>query len=392
ESYKIFFDFLRDENENNVRYWEDGGGLKFEILQGSKRLEGYANDAKVRVGAKVAHANDLNVSFMRRLMELNYQLEYGRYSLDEEDNITIVFDTYVLDGSPYKLYYAIKEVATKADKLDDLLLDEFQMLKATDVSLQIPIPEREKEVKYEFTRQSIQQMFGQIENGALDPNQYPGAVAYLYLDCCYRLDYLVKPEGFMMESLERIHRMYFDKNETSVSRKNLSLRKEYEKLLQRPKEAYLKEMYRVNSTFGITVPVNHDRVRSFVDGEWHNMDWYQEHGHMNVAMAIPGYIVGYCLFYYSVPQPDRDFLQLYYRIMYADYFEALGFSPKFYQRATNTFAQKAIKRKIKLVVEKHETQFPRLNPNTRLLNFSSADAFAKSWLLMIRELDMTKSD
>ncbi|MEL6924822.1 MAG: hypothetical protein AAFO94_12315, partial [Bacteroidota bacterium] len=60
ESYKIFFDFLRDENENNVRYWEDGGGLKFEILQGSKRLEGYANDAKVRVGAKVAHANDLN--------------------------------------------------------------------------------------------------------------------------------------------------------------------------------------------------------------------------------------------------------------------------------------------------------------------------------------------
>ena len=61
---------------------------------------------------------------MRRLVESNYVLEYSRYGLDDDDNLVIKFDTSALDASPYKLYYALKEVAANADKQDDLLLDE----------------------------------------------------------------------------------------------------------------------------------------------------------------------------------------------------------------------------------------------------------------------------
>ena len=167
---------------------------------------------------------------------------------------------------------------------------------------------------------------------------------------------------------------------------------EFQKLIDRPKEAYLKEMYRVNSTFGITVPVNHDRVRSFINGEINNMDWYQEHGHLDIAMAIPGYIVGYCLFYYSVPEPVQELLHLYYQIIYADYFKALGFSPLLFQKESTTFAEKAIKIKIKKIVDKYEDKFPRLDPKFKHLKYTTIDAFAKSYLLMIRDLDMTKSD
>ena len=39
------------------------------------------------------------------------------------------------------------------------------------------------------------------------------------------------------------------------------------------------------------------------------------------AMAIPGYIVGYCLFNYAIPKPDKDFFFLYYQIMYGTFFE-----------------------------------------------------------------------
>ena len=98
---------------------------------------------------------------MRRLIELNYDLEYSRYALDDNNTITMVFDTYALDASPYKLYYALKEIATKADKMDDLLLDEFQMLRATDKSLQLPIPDVEKEIKYQFTTQAITKVLEQ---------------------------------------------------------------------------------------------------------------------------------------------------------------------------------------------------------------------------------------
>ena len=60
-----------------------------------------------------------------------------------------------MDASPYKLYFAFKEVATKADKLDDLLIDEFEVLHHTDESLLLHSSEQEKEVKYQFIVEEI---------------------------------------------------------------------------------------------------------------------------------------------------------------------------------------------------------------------------------------------
>ena len=89
-----------------------------------KKAVGKANIEKVTIEAKIAKTDTLNIGFMRRLLERNFQLRYSRFALDEENNITIRFDTSVLDGSPYKLYYALKELTTNADKLDDLLIDD----------------------------------------------------------------------------------------------------------------------------------------------------------------------------------------------------------------------------------------------------------------------------
>ena len=61
-------------------------------------------------------------------------MNFGRFALGESNELLVVFDTYTLDGSPYKLYFALKEMATQADKFDDLLLDEFDMLKPVEVS------------------------------------------------------------------------------------------------------------------------------------------------------------------------------------------------------------------------------------------------------------------
>ena len=39
-AYKYFFEFLRDDEADNVRFWEDEKGLRFELLQGSKKVIG----------------------------------------------------------------------------------------------------------------------------------------------------------------------------------------------------------------------------------------------------------------------------------------------------------------------------------------------------------------
>jgi len=126
ESYIAFLDYLNDETEENVKYHQHDGRLEFEILQGSKKISGTADRKKIRVEARIATALSLNIDFMQRLIEQNFGLNYSRFGLDIENNITIVFDSFVLDASPYKLYYAIRELAINADKFDDLLIDEFE--------------------------------------------------------------------------------------------------------------------------------------------------------------------------------------------------------------------------------------------------------------------------
>ncbi len=392
DSYREFFKYLRDEGEDNVKWEEKDGTIHFEIYQGSKKITGFANNKKLKAEAKVARSQFLNVGFMRRLIEQNFSLKFSRFALDVDHNISVVFDSYTLDGSPYKLYYALKEVATQADKQDDLLIDEFKMLEPLDTSHLQDLPEWEKEVKYNFIQAQVQKVLDEIASGVLNRDQYPGGISYLLLNLIYKLDYLVKPEGYMMETLERVHRRYFAKGDKPLVEKNALLCKELQKLLDRPREEFFKEMYRVKTTFGITTPVNHDRVVGFIDGELNHMDWYFDNNHHNVALAIPGYIVGYCMFNYAIPKPDRDLFHLYFEIVEADYFRKLGFHLNYYDFDNQKLNKKAIRKAIDRIVDDNRSRFTRLTPATGSLNFDSIEAFAKSYLLMIRNLDLTKMD
>ena len=143
DSYRSFFDYLRNEEEDNVKVWEEDGFLKFELYQGSKKVVGYGNERKLRAEAKIAKVKTLQASFMRRLLEKNFELKYSRFTLTEDQEIAIVFDTYTVDGSPFKLYAALKELATNADKQDDILLDEFNSLEQADLHVRRGLPEWE---------------------------------------------------------------------------------------------------------------------------------------------------------------------------------------------------------------------------------------------------------
>ena len=393
EAYKAFFKYLRDEKEDNVRLREEKERIEFELFQGSKKISGFVDHQKLKVESKIAHTGNLKEAFMRRLVELNYELEYSRFSLDNENNITIVFDTYTIDGSPYKLYYALKEVATRADKQDDLLLDEFKSLQPVDVDHLEVLSDEEKSVKYNFIYEQVQKTLNEVENGKLDKDKYAGGVAYLLLHLIYKLDYLIKPEGFMMEMLERLHRLYSTKDDNkSMAELNQIICKELNSLLSRPSEEFYKEMYRVPATFGITMPVSHDRVVSLIDAELHHMDWYLENGYEQIALSIPGFICSYCMFIYAIPKPGRELFHLYFKITESNFFRSLGFPNYFYNSENDTFDKKAIRRAIRQIIDEHRDQFHKLIFPTSALDFSSLAHFARSYFQIIRNLDMTKVD
>lgn len=392
DAYDQFFKYLKDENVANVHHEESNGVISFEIFQGSKKLTGTADLNKITVMSKVAHTKNPNIGFMRRLMEKNFFLKFSRFALDDDNNLVIIFNSDSIVASPYKLYYAIKEVATHADKQDDLLLDEFDSLTPVDVGHVNDLPIAEKEVKYHFIQNKIKDTLNTVDTTTLDLNSYPGALAYLYMDLNYSLDYLTKPEGFVMETMERIHRSYFEKDDKSVAQKNITIKKDLKEMLGRSKEDYFKELYLINSTFGVTSPVDHDRVASFIDGELGHMDWYFEQGHKEIALAIPGYVVGYCFFNFGLPKPIHAFFHLYYQIVESKYFKDLGFTLNYYDEMTKTFDKRVIIKSIRYIVSENENRFPKLNPDTRSLNFDNLVSFAKSYILMVRNLNMMRKD
>ena len=388
DAYAYFLEYLNDPDIDNVRYEKNEDGVKFEFFQGSIKIEGFANKNQVVVEAKIAQTHQLDVAFMERLIRRNFDLKYARFALDESNILTIKFDTYTLDGSPYKLYYALKELATNADKQDDLLEDEFKNITLVGVDHLKEIGEKEKKVKHSFFTKKIKVVVNPIVDHQKTVEEYPGGLGYHLLNTAYKLDYLISPEGFMMEALERIHRLYFSKDDRTMTEKVAIVRSEFRDLLERPAEDYYREMYLTTSTFGITNPASHDRVRSFIDGEIDNMKWFQQNKYYDTALAVPGYIVGYCLFNYAIPLPDRAFFHLYYQIMEPEYFSNLGFLENYYDVEKKIFNKKEIRRAIRNIVKTHRQKFPKLNPNIGSLDFTECAGFAKSYLLMVRNLNL----
>ncbi|MBI5914395.1 MAG: hypothetical protein HY842_03395 [Bacteroidetes bacterium] len=386
-AYVSFFNYLLDEEEQNVQVWEEKSELRFEFFQGSKKITGFANEKKLFAQAKIARVRTLQSSFMRRLLDGNFELKYSRYALTPANEIAIVFDTYTTDGSPYKLYAALKELAAHADKHDDLLLDEFESLDVADFHVRRELPDWEKEVKHGYIQHEIEAVFQEIDSGKINPDQYPVAITYLLLLLCYKLDYLTKPEGYLMEALERIHRLAFAQDGKNAAQKNGLLRKEFQKILERPKEKLFKEMYEVSTTFGITGPIDHSKLAILIDQELPNMKWYHEHGHEKIALAIPGFIVGRSLFNFALPKPDKDFFHLLTQIMEDGYFRELGFNSFF---ENGVFDEKGIRQAIRQIVDGHKHSYPRLEPDVKKLVFQSMPAFAESYLWMVRGLDLAK--
>lgn len=386
-AYEAFFQYLGDGKEKNVTYRKEGEKLYFEFFQGSKKISGEANRNQVKAEAKVVAAREFrDAGFFRELLQRNFELEYCRFALDDAQNLTIVFDSSTLDGSPFKLYYALREMALQADKQDDLLVERFPALLPINTGHTEDLPEKEKAAKYNFAVQEIKSTLDTVERLKDDLENYPGGIAYLLLSLTYRLDYLLTPQGQVTETLERIHRNWFTNDKRSTEQKNEEIIAEYRQILERPQAAWYGEFYRVISTFGIVPAFGHDRVQNVIDAELPVFDWYAEHGYPEVALAIADYIIGHSQFSFALPQYDRDFSYLYFRVRHAGFFQELGFENCGYNVEKGRLLPKEIKQHIRRVTADNSENYLSLNPDMSFLKFGNREDFVRSYLVMLKNL------
>ena len=384
ESLDAFFDYLSDDEQQNIVYERNENEGRFEFYQGSKMVRGDFDAENLQAQVTLARMPEPSVAVMRRLLEMNFNLYYSRYALDG-DRLCMRFDSEIKTANPNKLYYGLKELATKADKQDDLLVDEFTHLEALDTEHILPVSEGEKEVKFSFLQKWIRETLDYI-NG-LDPEKFSGGIAYLLLTLSFRIDYLITPEGKLLHDLEKIVDIYYRKDEKPITDKNAGMIEGFKKMLERTVEQVYPFLFRSKHVFSIVTPQNHKVVADAMNNAAVNMAWYRDNNHAFIANKVLEYGFSFCQYSYSLPKPLSDLFGLFMQVNYGDYFTALGFSKSLYDPLLNRFDEDEIEDCIESIIEEWKKKYLKLQFKVKNIRYDSLVSFNNSFTAEIANMN-----
>lgn len=369
-----FFFYLYDPIEDNVQWERFPNKIEFVMQQGSQSIEGWATSLKFVAQVSLGEYNEPEESLYQKLLEHNYRLSYSKYCW-KEGILIGKFSSNSVDASPYKLYSGLRELALITDKQDDLALAQYKGFRPLFTGRKNALSELVLKTKVEYFEKQVHELEQAYRHCGLDVHEYPGAYAYLLLNFCYKIDFLLSPEAELMELLEEVHALGAEK---ISAERNEEVFTEIKKISHRSPDSWHEEFYEVNNTFGITSPLSPERLRSFINNEIEKMDWYVREGHREIALSIPGFIVGYSLFHYALPGPFKEFLQLFYEVLDSEYFCELGFRPALSQGGKPLKME--IVRGLKQLIQNLKENYPSLKFSLSEIRYDSAFHFSKSYL------------
>lgn len=384
DSITAFFDYLADDKLGNVILNRNNESGTFQVYQGSKIVRGEFDRDSLKAEITLAKMPQASVPVMRRLLEMNFNLYYSRYALDN-DRLCMRFDSDIRAANPNKLYYGLKELAIKADKLDDLLVQEFAALQTVDTEHIIGIPETEKEVKYNFMLTWIRETLDYATT--LDADKFSGGIAYLLLSLAFRIDFCICPDGKLLNELEKIVEIYYRKDEKGTIDRNQGMIEGYKKLLNKTKEEVYPYLFRSKHTFAIVMPQHHQTVVDAINAAANNVVWYRDNNYPLIANNVIEYALTFSQYSYSLPKPLSELVLLFMQINYRAYFEALGFSVPFYDAQSNQFDHELINGRIQQIVSAWQAKYPKLIFKTESLQLQTLLTFNSSFSTELTSLN-----
>ncbi|MCC5945282.1 MAG: hypothetical protein JJT94_10125 [Bernardetiaceae bacterium] len=390
QSYIEFFHYLLDDEEENVSFsFEEKGkedfSLRFSIYQGSKQIQGYANRQEFVGQVRVAISPNPNLALHRKLMEMNYELIYSAFSLND-DAICMRFTTLTEDGFPGKLYNGLREIATRADQQDDLLLEEFRDLKSADDPHVIALAPSEVAIKKHYFHQWLEQAFEQAK--PLWAENADGAVSYVLLNALYKIDYLLTPEGTILSQIEQAHQNFFSKDGSTVNEKNKQVEKILKNLYNASDEELNNNFYATKSTFGIAKPAYQQKIAQFLNSQLKAIQWYQNSAQQHLIPVILEYIAGYSLFNFGLPSPTRRLMHLYLRLSNDEFFRELG-SKKDFVLNNKKLNKVLVQQHIQNIVKSEESYFSKFSFDTQKLAYKDDNLFGISYFALLALADYT---
>lgn len=348
DSYRSLLAFLKAGNAS-VSFSENDSRIQFSMVQGSKIIFGYGNRRKFTAYAQIVLAKTLPFHVARSLLEANYDLKYCAFGLDVHNCIVLQFQTLAEDGSPYKIYQALEELALEADRQDDILGADYHELEPINTYHTQKNSTEISKIKFAFLQSRLADLETQMDRLSILNDSFPGAISYALLDFVYAVDYLIKPAGRLMEQLYSFHDLFFHNNTINVIEKNILILQSLRTLHDLKFSGFRKELYESQSSFA---PVERDNTLTLQDlifAQEKDLIWYSDNGYPEVTKAICGYIVGCALYTMTLSPALVTILQLYYKVQYRPYFISLGFACDFMEN-NDTILVKKLRKHIKQLV------------------------------------------
>ena len=382
ETLVEFLHYIQNEEVDNIGFNDHARDFDFHIIQGSKKISGAIIDDRIIIKSPLVSGSTYSTGLLRRLLEKNYNLKYCRYALDSQNQLTVIFESFLKDANPYKLYFGIKELSIHADKMDDLILIEFDQLRPYEAGHTRPIPEHSKDLKSNLFFTKLKLLNEEIKHGYLKKARDPNSLIYSILSTLYELDFILVPHGKSTEIIERAHKEYFADNTRPVELKVSALMDAMSQLAALTPEDLGKEWYEVIYTFGINPPVDLYQAQSNIRTEISKVDWYIENNEFDDAKAVTKFIIGYILFDYAVDHLLKGMLTMYYRVLNEEYFERLGFESKFINRKGGLNKNK-IEAAYHQLIDQYTDQFHAIKVPLETLNYQTVYHFGQSLLHLV---------
>jgi hypothetical protein len=370
ESIQAFFEYLKDATVDNVTFIQNGEEASFQFLQGSKIVRGTIQKHKIKAEVSIAKMPNPGVAIMRRLLNQNFNLSYSRYAL-HNDVLCMRMDSDVSAANPSKLYYGLKELATNADKQDDLLVQDFTQLETIDTEHIIDLDEKEKEVKYTFLQQWIKEVLDIVAN--IDFEKMQGGISYLILSLLYKIDFLIIPEGKLKRELDEIYIIYFKKDGRSTLEKSRDMLEALKKVQAKTNEEVYPYLFHSKSTFSIVAPTVYKNVAESIHKANENSIWYKDNNYPKFCNEVIAYGIGYAQYSFSIPKALTDLYLLFMQVNHADYFAALSFALPYINE--NKLHKEAIAEKINSIINNWKERYPKLELNTENINYTTLEDF-----------------
>lgn len=383
-AYEAFFFYLTDNKLKNVRFTvkkNEAGQpwVRFELRQGTNLIQGMAIDGGIWAQTTISKSRRPGVVLMRRLLEYNYELRYCRYLLTANDELSLRFDSKFVDGSPEKVYYALRELATHAQRQKALLETDNRTTSAADSAQSLPAAE--KAVKFRYLSLWVERAFDLIED--LNATKNAEQIGKILVTTAFKIDFLLVPHGRTMTTVEEIQRIYNAPSKRSLLEKNERMTILLRQLQATTERDFNDELYRTTATFGITRPTRHVEVREFIERELPKTKGLQNDQQQAVQLYLLEFIAQYMLYFFGVQRPTQTFLQLIVRVLNDDFFTELGFRPSLLDAKRTRVARRQATALLRRELDRAHERYPDLTFDYRKLDFSSIPKFVEGFLLKI---------